>query len=73
VIELFGTGIRHGSVVSATLMGQNITVQYHHASSYMGEDQVNILIPPSLYNVGVSKVVVSSDGQTSNTVTIDLE
>ena len=75
VVELFGTGIRHVSAlsaVSASINGQNATVQYAGASGYTGEDQINVLIPQGLRHAGTVNLVLTVDGQTANTVTLDL-
>jgi uncharacterized protein (TIGR03437 family) len=74
-IELFGTGIRNLSALSAasaTVNGQSVPVQYAGKSGYTGEDQVNIQIPGSLFNSGLVNVVLTVGGQTANTVTIEL-
>lgn len=75
VIEFYGTGIRHASSlagVSATANGKNAPVQYAGASAYSGEDQVNIQIPSSVFHSGTVDLMITVDGQTSNTVTLDL-
>jgi len=75
-IELFGTGIRHVSALSAataTVNGQSVAVQYAGPSGYTGEDQVNIQIPASLFNSGTVNLVLTVDGRAANTVQLDLE
>jgi uncharacterized protein (TIGR03437 family) len=75
-IELFGTGIRHVSAlsaVSATVNGQGVPVQYAGTSGYTGEDQVNIQIPQSLFNSGAVNLILTVGGQAANTVTLDLQ
>jgi uncharacterized protein (TIGR03437 family) len=76
-IELFGTGIRHATSlasVTATVNGQSVPVQYAGAApGYTGEDQVNIQVPSSLYQSGTVSLVVTADGQASNTVTLNLQ
>jgi|HubBroStandDraft_1064217.scaffolds.fasta_scaffold12506_3 uncharacterized protein (TIGR03437 family) len=76
-VELFGTGFRHVigglSKVSATVNGQSVPVQFAGKSSYTGEDQVNIQIPETLFDSGLVNVVLTVDGQPSNTVTIEIE
>lgn len=74
-LELYGTGIRHASslaAVTATANGESAPVQYAGASSYTGEDQVNLQIPNDLLHSGTVNVTITVDGQTSNTVTLDL-
>lgn len=76
VVEFFGTGVRHVSSLSsvtATANGVNAPVQYAGASGYTGEDQINIQIPNSLFGAGTVNIALTADGQTSNTVTLDLE
>ena len=75
-IELYGTGIRHVSglsAASATANGQSVAVQYAGPSGYIGEDQVNIQIPQSLFGSGTVNVVLTISGQAANTVTLDLQ
>ncbi len=75
-IELYGTGIRHVSAltgVTVTVNGQSAPVQYAGASSYTGEDQVNIQIPQSLFNSGAVNLVLTVDGQAANTVQLNLQ
>ena len=75
-LELFGTGIRHVSslsAVTATVNGQSVAVQYAGPSGYVGEDQVNIQIPASLYQSGPVNLVLTVNGQAANTVTLDLQ
>ena len=76
VVEFFGTGVRHVSSlasVTATANGISALVQYAGASGYTGEDQINIQIPNSLFGAGTVNVVLTADGQTSNTVTLNLQ
>lgn len=75
-LELYGTGIRHVSglsAVTATGNGTSVAVQYAGPSGYTGEDQVNIQIPQSLFGNGVLNVVLTVGGQTANTVTLNLQ
>ncbi|MGA2132423.1 MAG: hypothetical protein ABSH50_09030 [Bryobacteraceae bacterium] len=75
-IELYGTGIRHVSALAnatATVAGQSVAVQYAGPSSYTGEDQVNIQIPQSLFNSGTVNLVLTVDGQSANTVQLNLQ
>lgn len=76
VVEFYGTGIRHVSSlagVTATANGVSAPVQYAGASGYTGEDQINIQIPNSVFGAGTVNVVLTADGQTSNTVTLNLQ
>jgi len=72
-LELYGTGIRgYRSGVSCTVGGVAAPVTYAGAQSqYAGLDQVNISLPNSLANQGLLDIVLTVDGQTANTVTIN--
>ncbi len=73
----FGTGFRNRSStanVSATIGGVNAPVSYAAAQgTYVGLDQANIQIPSSLAGRGSVDVVLTVDGQASNTVTINVK
>ena len=72
---MYGTGIRHASSVTVTLGSQTgLAVAYAGAQGYfVGEDQINVLLPPSLAGAGVINVTLTADGQTSNAVEIQIE
>jgi uncharacterized protein (TIGR03437 family) len=79
-VELFGTGFRHASTLTATVNGQNVPVQFLGAQGeFAGLDQLNIELPSSLAGSGVVNVVVSAQDsvagvtKTSNTVTLDIQ
>jgi uncharacterized protein (TIGR03437 family) len=82
VIELYGTGIRHISSLSAltaTVNGQSVPVIYAGAQGqYPGLDQVNVMLPHSLAGSGqVSLVLTANDtvnnvNATSNAVTLNI-
>jgi uncharacterized protein (TIGR03437 family) len=76
-VSFYGTGIRNRSSlgnVSVTIHGTTAPVQYAGPSpAYAGLDQVNVLLPISLRGSGESNVVLTVDGQTSNTVTINIQ
>jgi uncharacterized protein (TIGR03437 family) len=78
-IELYGTGIRHVSglsAVTATVNGQSVPVQYAGPSSDQGEDQVNVQVPQSLFNSGLVNVILTVAGQPPGPpqqVTLDLQ
>jgi len=87
VLELFGTGLRHASAVTATVNGQSVPVEYAGAQSqFTGEDQINVQLPPNLAGSGMVNLVLTAkvspsalalyDTDTtppSNTVTIDIK
>ncbi|HKE21497.1 MAG TPA: hypothetical protein VKB88_03845 [Bryobacteraceae bacterium] len=73
-LELFGTGIRGSSNVSATIHGQPVMVMYAGAQGqYPGLDQVNVPITLNLRGAGLVPVVVTVDGVASNSVFIDIQ
>jgi uncharacterized protein (TIGR03437 family) len=74
ILELFGTGIRGRSAltaVTATIGGQAAEVQYAGPQGgFAGLDQVNVRVPRSLAGRGDVDVVLVVDGKTANTVTV---
>jgi len=76
-VSFYGTGIRNRSSLSnvtVTIHGQSAPVLYAGpAPGYAGLDQVNVALPLSLRGSGESNVVLTVDGQTSNTVTINIK
>lgn len=75
-LMLFGTGIKFRSslaAVSARIGGLDAEVLYAGAQGgFAGLDQINVRIPPSLVGRGEVDVVLTVDGQTSNTVRINI-
>jgi uncharacterized protein (TIGR03437 family) len=73
VVELFGTGVRNVSslsAITATINGQNAPVLYAGAQSvYQGLDQVNVQIPNSLAGSGPVNVVLTVDDTVNNVST----
>ena len=76
-LTFYGTGIRNRSSldnVSVTIKNASVPVQYAGPSpNFAGLDQVNVAMPLSLRGSGESNVVVTVDGQTSNTVMINIQ
>ena len=76
-VTFYGTGIRNRSSlanVAVTINGASVPVLYAGPSpAYAGLDQVNVSLPLSLRGSGESNVVLTVDGQTSNTVTINIQ
>lgn len=75
LLSLYGTGIRHRSAVSAvtcTVKGVPATVTYAGPGQGTGLDQVSLQLPKSLESSGLSNLVLTVDGQVSNTVQIDI-
>jgi uncharacterized protein (TIGR03437 family) len=73
----YGTGFRYRSALSAvtcTVGGTNATVSYAgEQGSFVGLDQLNISLPRSLAGRGSADVVLSVDGKTANTVTVQFK
>ncbi len=73
----FGTGLRNRSSLSgvtATIGGTNASVLYFGSQgTYAGLDQFNLGIPRSLAGRGTVDVVLSVDGKTANTVTLNIK
>ncbi len=71
---LYGTGIRHhAGVVTAKIASATIEAAYAGPQgTFAGEDQINIELPKSLRGAGLVDVVLSVDGQTTNTVKIHI-
>ena len=76
-VTFYGTGIRNRSSlanVAVTINGVSVPVLYAGPSpNYTGLDQVNVGLLLSLRGSGESNVVLTVDGQTSNTVTINIQ
>jgi uncharacterized protein (TIGR03437 family) len=74
---LYGTGIRYRSGLSATTLtvgGANAQVFYAGAQGdFVGLDQINALLPRSLSGRGEVEVVLTVDGQITNTVKISVK
>ena len=75
-LVLYGTGIRGRTslaAINARVGDQLATVQYAGAQSeYPGLDQVNLLLPRTLAGRGQVELLLSVDGRTANSVTIDV-
>jgi uncharacterized protein (TIGR03437 family) len=73
----FGTGFRNRSslsAVTATLGGAQADVAFAGSQgSFVGLDQANMAIPRSLAGRGDVDLVLSVDGQTANTVSINIK
>ncbi len=69
---LFGTGFRSGRIVMATIGDEPVTEQAVAGSGSIGEDQVNLLLPPSLSGRGEVDIVLEVDGKQANIVTVTI-
>lgn len=76
-VTFYGTGIRNRSSlanVSVAINGVGVPVLYAGPQpEYPGLDQVNVQLPLTLRGSGLSNVILTVDGQASNTVTIDIQ
>jgi uncharacterized protein (TIGR03437 family) len=76
VVTFFGTGLRNNSSlanVKASIGGVDSPVVFAGAQGqFVGLDQANVQVPLSLRGRGELPVVFTIDGQTSNTVRINL-
>ena len=73
-LELYGTGIRHATAVTANLGSlTGVPVAFAPQGQFTGEDQVNILLPQSLKGAGTITVSITADGQTSNAVQVQIQ
>lgn len=76
-VSLYGTGIRNLSSlsnVSVTINDIAVPVSYAGAQpTFDGLDQVDVSLPLTLRGAGEVPVVLTVDGQTSNTVTISIQ
>jgi uncharacterized protein (TIGR03437 family) len=74
-LELYGTGIRNTTRVTATVGGLSVPVLYAGpAPGYSGEDQVNIgPLPLSLAGAGSVNITLVANGQAANTVNVTIQ
>jgi uncharacterized protein (TIGR03437 family) len=76
-LSLYGTGIRNRSSlsnVSVTINSIGVPVLYAGPQAqFDGLDQINVLLTLNLRGSGESNVVLKTDGQTANTVTVNVK
>jgi uncharacterized protein (TIGR03437 family) len=74
-LEMYGTGIRNASSVTASVGGASVPVLYPGAApGFAGLDQVNIVpLPQSLAGAGSVGIVVTADTQAANTVNVTMQ
>jgi len=76
-LTLYGTAIRNRSSLSnvmVTINGFSVPVLYAGPQAdFTGLDQVNVLLTLNLRGSGESNVVLTVDGQTANTVTVNIQ
>jgi uncharacterized protein (TIGR03437 family) len=71
-LVLYGTGIQNRtslSDVTVTIGSQTLAAAYAGSAGFIGEDQVNVLLPASLAGSGTVNITVSVAGTASNVVT----
>lgn len=74
-LVLYGTGLRHGGSLTATVNGTNVPVAFFGAQgSDAGLDQINLgPLPASLAGAGIVNLILTADGQAANTVTVAIQ
>ena len=73
-LEMYGTGIRNATNVTATVGNLSVPVLYTGASGYVGEDQVNIgPLPPALAGKGSVNIILTADGKEANPVNVTIQ
>ena len=76
-LTLYATGVRNASSlnnVKVTINGMSVPVLYAGPQpTFAGLDQVNVALTLNLRGSGESPVVLTVDGQTSNTVTVNIQ
>ncbi len=75
VLILYGTGIHNQSTaVTATIGSTIVPVSYAGPQgTFLGEDQINILLPASLRGAGVVNVILNAEGVKTNPVKIQIQ
>jgi uncharacterized protein (TIGR03437 family) len=76
-LMLYGTGIRNLSSlsnVSVTINGVSVPVLFAGAQGGdVGLDQVDVTVPITLRGTGETNLVLTVDGQTANTVRVNIQ
>jgi uncharacterized protein (TIGR03437 family) len=72
IISLYGTGFRSGTNFTARIGATSITDVKVAATTFAGEDQMNIVIPKSLAGAGEVALVITANGIASNGPHINL-
>jgi uncharacterized protein (TIGR03437 family) len=71
ILALFGTGIRDGQFVAASVAGQLVPVLYAGPQGdFPGLDQINIQFQAPAFASGLLNVIVTVDGQAANGVQV---
>jgi uncharacterized protein (TIGR03437 family) len=70
-LVLYGTGLRHGSAITASIGGVDAPVEFAGPQgSYEGLDQVNLRVPRELAGRGECDLIVAADGVATNTLRV---
>jgi uncharacterized protein (TIGR03437 family) len=75
-LVLYGTGIRGAPLSRVSLQVGGVTIAPAYAGAtgtFMGEDQVNILLPYSLKGAGDVTVTLTANGLTANPVHVTIQ
>ena len=76
-LALYGTGIRNlSSLANVQVTVGGLSVPVHYAGpqpGFPGLDQLNVTLPATLIGMGDVNVVVTVDGQVSNTVFVNIQ
>lgn len=75
-LELYGTGARNRTSlanVTCTIGGVTAPVAFVGAQGVVGLDQINVQIPDSLRGRGEVQLVLKVDGESANTVTLNVQ
>ncbi len=75
-LALFGAGFDSANTSSTKVTVQGVSVPVTYAGpqgTYLGMDQINILLPPSLARTGLANISVSVAGIAANTVQITIK
>lgn len=76
-VSFYGTGIRNRSSLAGVIVkinGTSLPVLYAGPSpNFSGLDQVNVSLMPALAGAKEANVTMIVDGQTANTVTINIQ
>lgn len=73
-ITLYGTGIRRGAEVEATIGGEPADVTFSGAhETFIGLDQVNVKVPAGLAGRGEVEVRLHVDGAAANVVSLSFQ
>ena len=74
ILLLFGSGIRFGGTIRATIGGQQMPLlDFAPSQEFVGLDQVNVDLLRTLIGAGEVDIVLTVDNKTANTVTLNIQ